>query len=166
MSDVRTSSTDVHTHVFGDSNPIAERSTRIVMWITIVMMVVEITAGWWLNSMALLADGWHMSSHALAIGISAMAYAAARRLSSDERFAFGTWKIEILGGFASAIFLLGVAVMMVVGSVERMSFPQAIQYREAIVIAAPGSWAKRTITITERTITDIMTTGTRTKTSI
>jgi cation diffusion facilitator family transporter len=108
------------------------------MWITIVMMVVEITAGWWLNSMALLADGWHMSSHALAIGISAMAYAAARRLSSDERFAFGTWKIEILGGFASAIFLLGVAVMMVVGSVERMSFPQAIQYREAIVIAALG----------------------------
>jgi cation diffusion facilitator family transporter len=108
------------------------------MWITIVMMVVEITAGWWLNSMALLADGWHMSSHALAIGISAMAYAAARRLSSDERFAFGTWKIEILGGFASAIFLLGVAVMMVVGSVERMIFPQAIQYREAIVIAALG----------------------------
>jgi cation diffusion facilitator family transporter len=138
MSDVRTSSTGVHTHVFGDSNPIAERSTRIVMWITIVMMVVEITAGWWLNSMALLADGWHMSSHALAIGISAMAYAAARRLSSDERFAFGTWKIEILGGFASAIFLLGVAVMMVVGSVERMIFPQAIQYREAIVIAALG----------------------------
>jgi cation diffusion facilitator family transporter len=138
MSDVRTSSTGVHTHVFGDSNPIAERSTRIVMWITIVMMVVEITAGWWLNSMALLADGWHMSSHALAIGISAMAYAAARRLSSDKRFAFGTWKIEILGGFASAIFLLGVAVMMVVGSVERMIFPQAIQYREAIVIAALG----------------------------
>ena len=138
MSDVRTSSAGVHTHVFGDSNPIAERSTRIVMWITIVMMVVEITAGWWLNSMALLADGWHMSSHALAIGISAMAYAAARRLSSDERFAFGTWKIEILGGFASAIFLLGVAVMMIVGSVERMIFPQAIQYREAIVIAALG----------------------------
>jgi len=88
--------------------------------------------------MALLADGWHMSSHALAIGLSAMAYAAARRLSSDRRFAFGTWKIEILGGFASAIFLLGVAVMMLVGSVERMIFPQAIQYREAIVIAVIG----------------------------
>jgi cation diffusion facilitator family transporter len=108
------------------------------MWITIVMMVIEIAGGWWLNSMALLADGWHMSSHALAIGLSAIAYAAARRLSSDRRFAFGTWKIEILGGFASAIFLLGVAVMMLGSSVERMLFPQVIQYREAIVIAVLG----------------------------
>lgn len=138
MSDLRISPPATHEHVFSDGNPIAERSTRLVMWITLVMMVVEITGGWWLNSMALLADGWHMSSHALAIGLSAMAYAAARRLSSDRRFAFGTWKIEILGGFASAIFLLGVAVMMLVGSVERMIFPQAIQYREAIVIAVIG----------------------------
>lgn len=138
MSKPLDDSSGTHEHVFSDGNPIAERSTRIVMWITLVMMVVEIASGWWLNSMALLADGWHMSSHALAIGLSAMAYAAARRLSSDRRFAFGTWKIEILGGFASAIFLLGVAVMMLVGSVERMIFPQAIQYREAIVIAVLG----------------------------
>lgn len=138
MSNSRADPSGRHEHVFSDGNPIAERSTRIVMWITIVMMVVEIASGWWLNSMALLADGWHMSSHALAIGLSAMAYAAARRLSSDRRFAFGTWKIEILGGFASAIFLLGVAVMMLVGSVERMIFPQAIQYREALVIAVLG----------------------------
>ena len=138
MSNSRAAPSGTHEHVFSDGNPIAERSTRIVMWITIVMMVVEIASGWWLNSMALLADGWHMSSHALAIGLSAMAYAAARRLSSDRRFAFGTWKIEILGGFASAIFLLGVAVMMLVGSIERMIFPQAIQYREALVIAVLG----------------------------
>jgi len=128
----------IHDHVFDTGNDAAERSTRVVMWITAVMMVVEIAAGWWYNSMALLADGWHMSSHAVAIGLSAMAYATAGRYAKDPRFAFGTWKIEILGGFASAIFLLGVAVMMVVGSVERIVSPQPIQYQEAIVIAILG----------------------------
>lgn len=88
--------------------------------------------------MALLADGWHMSSHAFAIGMSAFAYSAARKYAHDSRFAFGTWKIEILGGFASAIFLLGVALMMVVGSVERIFSPQPIHYQEAIVVAILG----------------------------
>jgi len=127
-----------HEHVFDTGNALAERSTWVVMWITAAAMVVEITAGWWFNSMALLADGWHMSSHAFAIGVSALAYAAARRYAQDRRFAFGTWKIEILGGFASAIFLLGVAAMMVVGSIERIVSPQAIQYREAIAVALLG----------------------------
>ena len=108
------------------------------MGITAAMMVAEIAAGWWFNSMALLADGWHMSSHTVAIGLSAFAYAAARRYSGDPRFAFGTWKIEVLGGFASAIFLLGVALMMVVGSLERILSPQPIHYREAMVVAAIG----------------------------
>jgi cation diffusion facilitator family transporter len=127
-----------HDHVFDTGNALAERSTRVVMWITAAAMAIEITAGWWFNSMALLADGWHMSSHAFAIGVSALAYAAARRYAQDRRFAFGTWKIEILGGFASAIFLLGVAAMMVVGSIERIVSPQAIQYREAIAVAILG----------------------------
>lgn len=127
-----------HHHVFNEGNPAAERGTRAVMWITAAMMVVEIAAGWWFNSMALLADGWHMSSHAFAIGLSAFAYAAARRYSTDPRFAFGTWKIEILGGFASAIFLLGVAAMMIFGSVERLFAPQQIHYQEAIVVAVIG----------------------------
>lgn len=127
-----------HHHAFNEGNPAAERGTRAVMWITATMMVVEIVAGWWFNSMALLADGWHMSSHAFAIGLSAFAYAAARRYSQDSRFAFGTWKIEILGGFASAIFLLGVAAMMVFGSVERLFQPQPIHYREAIFVAVIG----------------------------
>ncbi len=127
-----------HDHVFSRGNPAAERGTRAVMWITAAMMVVEIVAGWWFNSMALLADGWHMSSHAFAIGLSAFAYAAARRYSSDPRFAFGTWKIEILAGFASAIFLLGVAAMMVFGSVERLLSPQPIHYRDAIIVAVVG----------------------------
>ena len=127
-----------HEHVFDAGNYAAERGTRAVMWITAVMMVVEIVAGWWFNSMALLADGWHMSSHAVAIGLSAFAYAAARRYARDPRFAFGTWKIEILGGFASAIFLMGIAALMVVGSIERIFSPQAILYREAMIVAAVG----------------------------
>src|SRR5882724_2986 len=124
-----------HDHVFEESNPAAERGTRAVMWITAAMMIVEIAAGLWFNSMALLADGWHMSSHAVAIGLSAFAYAAARRYAVDPRFAFGTWKIEVLGGFASAIFLLGVAALMVFGSVERIFSPQPIHYKEAMIVA-------------------------------
>lgn len=127
-----------HNHVFDAGNLAAERGTRTVMWITAAMMVVEIAAGWWYNSMALLADGWHMSSHAVAIGLSAFAYAAARRHAGDARFAFGPWKIEVLGGYTSAIFLLGVVVMMVVGSAERLMSPQPIHYVEAMIIAAVG----------------------------
>jgi len=101
-------------------------------------MVVEIAAGWFYNSMALLADGFHMSSHAVAIGLSAFAYAAARRHAKDPRYAFGTWKIEVLGGFASAIFLLGVVALMVYGSIERLITPEPIHYQEAMVIAVIG----------------------------
>jgi cation diffusion facilitator family transporter len=128
----------MHDHAFDSNSEAAERSTRLVMWITLVMMAVEIFAGWAFNSMSLLADGWHMSSHALAIGLSAMAYATARTYANDPRFAFGTWKIEILAGFASALFLLGVALVMVIGSLERIISPQAIQYEEAIVVGVLG----------------------------
>lgn len=127
-----------HSHVFDAGNQAAERSTRLVMWITLATMVVEIAAGLWFNSMALLADGWHMSSHALAIGLSAFAYAAARRLAADGRFTFGTWKIEVLAAFASSIFLLGVAALMVFGSVERLFSPQPIHYQEAMAVTAIG----------------------------
>ena len=127
-----------HDHIFDEGNRAAERGARLVMWITAAMMVIEIIAGWWFNSMALLADGWHMSSHTVAIGVSAFAYAAARRHARDSRFAFGTWKIEVLGGFASAIFLMGVAAMMVAGSVERILSPQPIHYQEAMIVAAVG----------------------------
>jgi len=127
-----------HDHQFDEGNHAAEHGTRAVMWITAAMMVVEIAAGLWFNSMALLADGWHMSSHSVAIGLSAFAYAAARRYSVDPRFAFGTWKIEVLGGFASAMFLLGVAALMVFGSVERIFSPQPIHYQEAMIVATAG----------------------------
>lgn len=127
-----------HDHVFHDGNAVGERNTRRAVAITLVMMVVEIAGGYALNSMALLADGWHMSSHALALGLSLAAYGLARRLAGDRRFAFGTWKIEVLGGFASAIFLLGVAAMMIFGSVERLLAPQSIQYQQAIAVAVLG----------------------------
>ena len=127
-----------HNHVFDTGNPAAEKGTRLVMWITLAMMLIEIVAGYVFNSMALLADGWHMSSHALAIGLSAFAYAAARRYASDPRFAFGTWKIEILAGYTSAIFLVGVAGSMLFQSVERILAPEPIHYAEALVVAAIG----------------------------
>ncbi len=127
-----------HEHVFDRGNDAGERGTRLVMWITAAMMAVEIVAGWFSNSMALLADGLHMSSHAVAIGLSAFAYAAARRHARDPRYAFGTWKIEVLGGFASAIFLLGVVALMLYGSVERLFRPEPIHYPEAMAIAVLG----------------------------
>ncbi len=127
-----------HTHNFDAGNQAGERGTRLVMWITATAMLVEIFAGWYYNSMALMADGFHMSSHAVAIGLSAFAYAAARKHSQDRRFAFGTWKIEVLGGFASAIFMLVVVALMVVGSVERLMTPAVIRYEEAVVIVVLG----------------------------
>ncbi|MGM9425279.1 CDF family Co(II)/Ni(II) efflux transporter DmeF [Hydrogenophaga sp. MI9] len=127
-----------HQHAFDSGNPAAERGTRLVMWLTLVTMVVEIGAGIGFNSMALLADGWHMSSHAVAIGLSALAYAMARRLVADPRFAFGTWKIEVLAGYSSALFLLGVAALMVTGSVERLLDPQPIRYAEAMAVGVLG----------------------------
>ena len=127
-----------HDHVFDRGNAAGERGARAVAWLTALMMVVEIVAGWWYNSMALLADGFHMSSHALAIGLSAFAYAAARRYAADTRFAFGTWKVEILGGFASAVLLMTVVALMLFGSVERLIAPQPIHYPEAMVVAAVG----------------------------
>ncbi len=127
-----------HSHTFSEGNPLAERNTRRAMWLTLAMMVVEISGGWWFNSMAVLADGWHMSSHALALGLSAFAYACARRYAKDRRFAFGTWKIEILGGYTSAILLMGVALLMAFQSTERLFRPSQIHYEQAIAIAAVG----------------------------
>ena len=138
MSQTHDISRWAHQHQYGTGNAAAERGTRLVLWITIATMLVEIVAGWWFNSMAVLADGWHMSSHALAIGLSAFAYAAARKYATDPSFAFGTWKIEVLASYTSAIFLLGVAGAMVFGSLERLWSPQPIHYAEAMIVAIGG----------------------------
>lgn len=127
-----------HTHVFDEGNPLAARNTRWAVLLTMAMMVAEIAGGYFFNSMALLADGWHMSSHAVALGVSLLAYAAARRWAKDGRFAFGTWKIEILGGYSSALLLVAVAGLMLWQSVERLISPSPIHYDEAIAVAALG----------------------------
>jgi cation diffusion facilitator family transporter len=108
------------------------------MWLTAVMMVVEIVAGTVFGSMALLADGWHMSSHVLALGLAAGAYALARRYAEDHRFTFGTWKIEILGGYTSAVLMMGVAAYMGIESVRRLIEPAPIRFDEAIPVAVLG----------------------------
>lgn len=127
-----------HTHKFDEGNPLAEKNTLRVAILTAVMMVVEIAGGWHYNSMALLADGWHMSSHTVALGLSVFAYFCARKYAHDPRFSFGTWKIEVLGGYTSAIFLVMVAGLMIFQSIERLIAPSPIHYNQAIGIAVVG----------------------------
>lgn len=124
--------------VVHEGNPLAEQKTRWAVLLTLIMMVAEIGGGWFYNSMALLADGWHMSSHALALGLSIVAYRAARHFARDHRFSFGTWKIEVLGGFSSALLLVGVAGLMLFESVARLLDPSPIHYQQAIGIAIGG----------------------------
>lgn len=127
-----------HSHIFNEGNPLAEKKTKLAVLLTVIMMIAEISGGYLFNSMALLADGWHMSSHALALGMSVLAYVFARRYSRDIRFSFGTWKIEILGGYTSAVLLVLVAVLMLFQSVERLINPSDIHYNQAISIAILG----------------------------
>ena len=116
----------------------AERRTRIVIGITAAMMVVEIAVGLMSHSMALLADGWHMSTHVIAFLITAVAYYLARRHAANVRFSFGTGKIGVLGGFTSAVVLAIVAFLMAGESVHRLFTPLTIHFNEAIAIACIG----------------------------
>ena len=116
----------------------AERRTKVVVVLTLLMMVAEIAAGTVFNSMALLADGWHMSTHAGALGIAAFAYAFARSHADDQKFAFGTGKVGALGGFTSAIILGVVAIGMVWESVSRLATAQVIAFDEALWVAVIG----------------------------
>jgi cation diffusion facilitator family transporter len=116
----------------------AERRTRIVIGVTAAMMVVEIVVGLMSHSMALLADGWHMSTHVLAFLITAVAYYFARTQAGNARFSFGTGKIGVLGGFTSAVVLSIVAFLMAGESVHRLFVPLEIHFNEAIAIACVG----------------------------
>ena len=122
-----------HGHAFDSGNPRGELRTRAVLAITLITMVAEIVGGWWTGSMALLADGWHMGTHSLALGVAAAAYALARRHAGDPRYAFGTWKIEVLGGFASALVLALVAVAITFESALRL-------WRAEPIAAGPALW--------------------------
>ena len=116
----------------------AERRTRIVIGVTAAMMIIEIVAGLMSHSMALLADGWHMSTHVLAFLITAVAYYFARTQAGNARFSFGTGKIGVLGGFTSAVVLSIIALLMAVESVRRLFVPLEIHFNEAIGIACVG----------------------------
>lgn len=128
-----------HSHRFsGEHDVMAERRTKIVMALTLVTMAVEIIAGMIFNSMALLADGWHMATHAGAFGIAVFAYSFARRHMDNPRFAFGTGKVGSLAGFASAIMLGIVAALMVWESIARLRSAQEIAFDEALLVAILG----------------------------
>jgi cation diffusion facilitator family transporter len=127
-----------HSHDFVHDFSRAEFRTRLVIGITAAMMVLEITAGLISHSMALLADGWHMSTHAIAFVMAAIAYHFTRRHANDPRFSFGTGKIGVLGGYSSAIVLGIIALAMAAESVHRLFSPLSIHFNEAIAIAALG----------------------------
>jgi cation diffusion facilitator family transporter len=127
-----------HSHHFDAGNRAGEARTRWVLALTLATMLAEVGAGWWTGSMALLADGWHMGTHALALGIAALAYAVARGHRDDSRYAFGTWKIEVLGGFASALVLVLVALAIAAESALRLWRAEPIAAQTALVVAVIG----------------------------
>ncbi len=128
-----------HQHTFGtDERRGAERRTWWVIGLTAVMMTIEIAAGVVFGSMALLADGWHMGTHAAALGITVFAYIYARSHAGDPRYSFGTGKVGALGGFASAVGLAVIALVVLGESVARVASPVAIRFDEAIGVAVIG----------------------------
>jgi cation diffusion facilitator family transporter len=128
-----------HSHDFITSaEHAAEQRTRWVVYLTLATMVVELAAGWLTGSMALLADGWHMGSHAAALGLSVFAYRFARRHARDNRFSFGTGKVSPLAGYTSALLLGAGALWLLLESGARLMNPVQIHYGEAIIVAALG----------------------------
>ncbi|HDM8239380.1 CDF family Co(II)/Ni(II) efflux transporter DmeF [Vibrio campbellii] len=127
-----------HSHDFVSHNQKGEKRTLYVLILTVTTMVVEIAAGTMFGSMALLADGWHMGTHAAAFCITLFAYRYAKQNANNDRFSFGTGKVSVLGGFTSAIALGIVALMMMVESIHRLFNPESIQFNEAIMVAVIG----------------------------
>jgi cation diffusion facilitator family transporter len=128
-----------HDHAFGsDERSRAERRTASVVALTSTMMVVEIVAGLAFQSMALLADGWHMASHAAALSVAVFAYRYARKNARNPRYSFGTGKVGALGGFASAIALAVIAILMLGESALRLASPVTIHFDQAIPVAVVG----------------------------
>jgi cation diffusion facilitator family transporter len=127
-----------HRHRYNIEDGHGERNTRRVIVLTLSMMIIEITAGYLFGSMALLADGWHMGTHAVALGITAFAYFYARRHSDNPNYSFGTGKVGVLGGFTSAVVLAVIALLIGVESIQRLVSPQPIRFNEAIAVAFVG----------------------------
>jgi cation diffusion facilitator family transporter len=127
-----------HSHDFSVNRDRAEHNTKTVMWLTAITMVVEIIAGSFFGSMALLADGWHMATHVVAFGIAVFSYRYARRHANNSQYTFGTGKVTVLGGYTSAVALAVTALTIAVESVTRFFEPIAIQFNEAIAVAVLG----------------------------
>ena len=127
-----------HSHNFSVQNSEGETRTKYVLVLTVVTMVVEIAAGSIYGSMALLADGWHMGTHAAAFLLTIYAYSYARKNADNPRFSFGTGKVNVLGGFASAVALAVVALVMLLESLFRLFNPEMIQFNQAIAVAVIG----------------------------
>ena len=127
-----------HSHEFSVKNEKGEQRTQYVLILTAITMVVEIIAGSVYGSMALLADGWHMGTHVAAFMIALFAYRYARKHANNPSYAFGTGKVNVLGGFASAIALAVVALVMLVESLQRIVEPHTIHFNEAIIVASIG----------------------------
>lgn len=127
-----------HSHNFSQHNHHGERRTFYVLLLTLTAMFAEIVAGTIYGSMALLADGWHMGTHAAAFCITLFAYRYAKKHQNNDKFSFGTGKVSVLGGYTSAIALGIVAVLMFAESTHRLVNPQSIQFNEAILVAFIG----------------------------
>ena len=128
-----------HSHAFGDAGSgQRERALTVVTVITLVAMAIELAAGWWTGSLALLADGWHMGTHALALGGAALAYRLSARAASHAGFAFGGWKIEVLAAYTSGLMLLVAAVWIAIDAITLLRHPRAIAYSEAMAVAVFG----------------------------
>jgi len=127
-----------HSHNYSVDNRQSERRTLQVIFITVTMMVIEIRAGYLFGSMALLADGWHMGTHAAALSITIFAYTYARRHADNPQYSFSTGKVGVLGGFASAVVLGVIALLMGGESIRRLFAPVSIQFNEAIGVAVLG----------------------------
>lgn len=128
-----------HSHAFADDSlRQRERALAWVTAITLAAMAVELVAGWWSGSLALLADGWHMGTHALALGGAVLAYRLSARAAGRAGYAFGGWKIEVLTAYTSGLALLGAAAWIAVDAVLRLRQPEAIAYEQAIAVAVFG----------------------------
>lgn len=127
-----------HSHDFFVVREEAEKNTRIVMILTASTMVIEIVTGLIFGSMALLADGWHMATHVAAFGITLFSYQYARKNANNPKYSFGTGKVSVLGGFASAMALAVIALIMALESAMRLFQTQSIQFNEAIGVAILG----------------------------
>jgi cation diffusion facilitator family transporter len=127
-----------HSHDFSVPLPQAEQRTQLVMLLTALTMVAEVIAGTLFGSMALLADGWHMATHVAAFGITLFAYRYARRQANNPKYTFGTGKVSVLAGFASAVVLGVIALLMAIESVVRLFQTQTIHFNEAMGVAVVG----------------------------